>query len=500
LNNAIVEMKGIDKNFGSVKALNNVNFEIIAGKVNVLIGENGAGKSTLMKILSGAYQMDDGEILIDEKHIDIDNPIDAEKAGVGTIYQELNLVPKLSITENIFLGRDMVVNGFGVINWNATHKKAEGIMYDLLGIKIDPRLKICDLGIAQQQMIEIVKVLNRNSRIIIMDEPTAALTEKEIKMLFGIIDKLKKDGIAIVYISHRLEEIFIIGDRVTVLKDGENVGTVSVEDINTDELIKMMVGREITNQYPRIDDSKSVKNEVLRVEGLTIKGSFNDISFNVTTGEVLGIAGLMGAGRTEIARAIFGADQIDSGRIYIDGVEKKITSPSEAIKNGIALLPEDRKAQGLIVKRCVLENISAANLSKFCNKMNIINTKKEKEEADEYIENLRIVTPSSKKIVKELSGGNQQKVVLAKWLCADSKIIIFDEPTRGIDVGAKVEVYKLINKLVEQNRAVIVISSELLELIGICTRILTVKNGRIVKEFRGSATEEEIVSAMIGGN
>ena len=489
MENKIIEMKNISKKFGPVQALNNVDFDIHAGKVNVLIGENGAGKSTLMKILAGAYKMDEGQISLDGNLIEIHNPLDAEKFGIGTVYQELNLVQKLNISENIFLGKDLFVNKFGMVDWKKTHEKTKAILKDILDIDVNPKDKIAKLGIAKQQMVEIAKVLNKKSRIIIMDEPTAALTGKEITQLFSIINKLKKDGIAIVYISHRLEEIFKIGDRITVLKDGELVGTEEVKDMNNDKLVKMMVGREIKNQYPKLDDMKYAKKEVLRVEGLTIKGSFNNISFNAKSGEVLGIAGLMGAGRTEIARGIFGADKLDSGKVFIDGKERSISNPKDAIDNGIALLPEDRKGQGLVTKRSILENITAANMDKYCNSVKKIKLKEERGEANSYIKNLKIATPCCTKVVKELSGGNQQKVVIAKWLCADSKVIIFDEPTRGIDVGAKVEVYNLINNLAAQNKAIIVISSELLELIGICNRILTVKDGEIVKEFTGEITE-----------
>ena len=431
----ILEMKNISKQFPGVKALNNVQLKIKKGEVHVLVGENGAGKSTLMKILNGVYSKDTGEIIFKGKPMEIRNPREAQEAGISIIYQELNLIPKLSIAENIFLGREPLKKN-RMIDWKLIYKNTEELLIRL-DIDLDPTTKINRLGIAQQQMIEIAKALSFKSDVIVMDEPTSALTDKEINKLFTVIKQLKKSGVAIIYISHRLEEIKQIGDRLTVLRDGNYIGTYEVKDIDIDTIIQLMVGRKVDEKYPK--EHAEISDTVLDVCNLK-NAKLKNISFSLKKGEILGLAGLMGAGRTELARAIFGADPIDSGEIYINGIKKNITSPLDAITNGIGLLPEDRRTQGLVQKMSVLENITLPSLDSFVDRI-FLKKKRETIKSREFIEQVNIKTPSPFSKVSFLSVGNQQKVVLAKWLCANVEIIIFDEPTRGIDVGAKVEIY-----------------------------------------------------------
>lgn len=499
----VLQAKNISKKFGSFYALKDVSFDVYPGQVNVLIGENGAGKSTLLKILAGVYSKDEGEIFLDGKEAQIQTPDDAVAYGIGTVYQELSLVPELSVAENIFLGRDLLTKN-GMIHWNDLYKEARKVLKDVLNQDdIDPSTKISRLGIAHQQMIEISRVVRKNPKILILDEPTAVLTEKEVVRLFKIIEKLKKENIAIVYISHRLEEIFEIGDRVTVLRDGELVSTNLVKEIDTDFLISKMVGRTLSEQYPKVDFSNVEKREVLKVKDLNTKKRLHDISFSVYTGEILGIAGLVGAGRTEIMRCVFGADKFDSGQVFLDGKEVQIKNTAQAVQKGIALLPEDRKGQGLLLNMSIEKNISSSNLRGICGNQGWINYKKERSVAEEYTNKLKIALKSVEKPVKELSGGNQQKVVIAKWMFTDPNIIIFDEPTRGIDVGSKVAVYNLINQFVLSGKAVIVISSDTPELIGICNRIITVKDGCITSELKaddyenGKINEDDIMRGMI---
>jgi len=489
----ILEMKNISKQFPGVKALNNVQLKIKKGEVHVLVGENGAGKSTLMKILNGVYSKDTGEIIFKGKPMEIRNPREAQEAGISIIYQELNLIPKLSIAENIFLGREPLKKN-RMIDWKLIYKNTEELLIRL-DIDLDPTTKINRLGIAQQQMIEIAKALSFKSDVIVMDEPTSALTDKEINKLFTVIKQLKKSGVAIIYISHRLEEIKQIGDRLTVLRDGNYIGTYEVKDIDIDTIIQLMVGRKVDEKYPK--EHAEISDTVLDVCNLK-NAKLKNISFSLKKGEILGLAGLMGAGRTELARAIFGADPIDSGEIYINGIKKNITSPLDAITNGIGLLPEDRRTQGLVQKMSVLENITLPSLDSFVDRI-FLKKKRETIKSREFIEQVNIKTPSPFSKVSFLSGGNQQKVVLAKWLCANVEIIIFDEPTRGIDVGAKVEIYKLICNMAKAGKAILLISSELPEILGMCDRILVMHEGRITGELsRQEATQEKILSYATG--
>ena len=495
----LLEMRSICKSFGQNQVLKNVDFFVNTGEVSVLIGENGAGKSTLMKIISGVHSQTSGEIIFDGKKVHFHSPHDSEAAGIGIVYQELTLLPELSIAENLFLGKRLPVNKFGRVQWKKVYRDAAMLLKEYLDMDIDPKIKVSSLGIAQQQMIEIVKVVTQNVKLLILDEPTAALTSKEVEKLFEIIESLKKRNISMVYISHRMEEIFEIGDRVTVLRDGEYIGETLVKNTTYDKLVSMMVGRDLTNYYPKENFSGIEKVEKLRVEGLNRDKVFHNISFSAYSGEILGIAGLMGAGRTEIARAIFGADKLDSGKIFINGKEETIKKPQDAINKGIALLPEDRKSYGLVLDKSIAENITVANLNKVSNNLGVLNKKRELKYADQYKDDLRIVTTDIKKKSGELSGGNQQKVIIARWIFADSNIVIFDEPTRGIDVGAKIEVYKLMNKMVREGKAVIMISSEMPELLGICDRIITVSHGTITGDMPADINQEEILKCMLSG-
>jgi ribose transport system ATP-binding protein len=489
----VLEMRHIRKTFPGVVALDDVDFDLRRGEVHILLGENGAGKSTLMKILSGAYQKSAGQIVFDGHEVEIKNPKHAQTLGISTIYQEFNLIPHLSAGENIFLGREP--RRFGMIDQRAIFQEASRALNGL-GLTLDPHKLIKELKVAEQQMIEVAKALSLDARILIMDEPTAALTEHEIKELFATIRSLRDKGVSIVYISHRMEELFEIGDRVTVLRDGRTVGTYDVRDMSKSELIRLMVNRELTELFPK--ERAELGPEVLRVEGLNTQGGLKDINFSLRKGEVLGIAGLLGAGRTELARAIFGLDRIASGTISINGSAHRIGSPRVAINSGIGFLTEDRKSQGLVLPLSVKENLCLASVDKF-SRWGLMNAQDEQQAADRYVKDLRIKTPSLDQKVVYLSGGNQQKVVLSKWLCCKSEVFIFDEPTRGVDVGAKAEIYQLMNKLTASGVAIIMISSEMLEVLGMSDRILVMRGGRITGEFSADeATQERVLQCALG--
>ncbi|NUK28820.1 sugar ABC transporter ATP-binding protein [Parageobacillus sp. VR-IP] len=483
-------MKNIHKTFPGVKALDNVQLNVRAGEVHILLGENGAGKSTLMKILAGVYQADKGTIYIEGKQVDIKSPKDAQKHGIGIIFQEFNLIPHLSVAENIFFGR---VPRFlsSIVNRKKLFEDTTRILNELQ-LDISPKTLVKDLGVAEQQMVEIAKAFSINSKILIMDEPTAALTEQEIDKLFERIHDLKKKGVGIIYISHRLEEFARIADRVTIMRDGRYVTTVDFDKSSIDELIGLMVGRSLEDKFPK-DTTIKKGREILRVENLSTKDKLKKVSFSLHAGEILGISGLMGSGRTELARAIFGADPISEGQIYIDGEKVKINSPREAIERGISYLSEDRKKNGVALNLSIRENITMANL-KVISSGGVINQKHEINTVEEFIKNLNIKTPSMEQKVKFLSGGNQQKVIIAKWLHTKAKIFIFDEPTRGIDVGAKIEVYQLINKLAREGNAVIIISSEMPEILGLSDRILVMNDGKCTAILdRKEATQEKVM-------
>jgi len=487
-------MHHIRKAFPGVVALDDVDFNLEAGEVHILLGENGAGKSTLVKILSGALQKTKGEIALFGNPVHIVSPKHAQQLGIGIIYQELNLVPSLTAAENIFLGRERT-NSLGLIDTQALLSSAQNILASI-GLQIDCNQPVKTFGIAQRQMIEVAKALSLDARILVMDEPTSALSETEIKQLFDVIRRLREKDVAIIYISHRLQEIFEIGDRVTVLRDGKLVGTRVINETSQSELVRMMVNRELKDQYPR--HRTAIGEEILRVEKFNRKGALRDISFSLHRGEILGISGLLGSGRTELARAIFGADKLDSGEIIIRGERRKINSPRTAVKLGLGFLTEDRKSQGLVLKLSVKENITLSSLDLF-SRLGIISRKSEENGAESFIQQLRIKTPSHGQKVINLSGGNQQKVVLAKWLSSKADIFIFDEPTRGIDVGSKVEIYQLMNQLTAEGVAIIMISSELPEVLGMSDRILIMHQHAIAGELHaGEATQERVMRYALG--
>lgn len=491
----VLEMSGVVKRFPGVLAVDGGQLTLRRGEVHCLVGENGAGKSTLMKILAGAQPMDEGEIRLDGEPVEIHSPHHAQTLGISMIYQEFNLSPFMSVAENIFLGREPCYGKTPFVNWGKMYADAQAILARV-GVRLDVRKPVHELSIAQQQMVEIGKALSFNAKIIVMDEPSATLTDHELEALFRLIGELKSAGIGVIYISHRLAEIFHIGDRVTVMRDGQHVGTKDIGDLTREEIIHMMVGRELKDEYPKHEFER--REERLRVEGLTRAGVFENISFRVHRGEIVGLTGLVGAGRTEVARAIFGADPFDAGQVYLDGEAITVRSPQDAIAQGIGLLTEDRKNQGLVLGMTVRENTTLTNLAAVAWGP-FINQRQEREVAQRYVRELNIRTPSIEQIATNLSGGNQQKVVLAKWLYTNSKALIFDEPTRGIDVGAKVEIYKLMNALVERGVAVLMISSELSEVIGMCDRILVMHEGRLAGELsRAEATQEKIMRLATG--
>ena len=496
-NNLILKAEKISKKFPGVQALDNVNFDLYEGEVHVLIGENGAGKSTLMKIVAGAYHPNAGSLHIDSEYITTFTPQAAQAAGVSIIYQEFNLIPDLNVAQNMYLGRFPKRFG-GLIDHKKLHKDAAEVLSDL-GLDIDTKAFCCDLGTGQQQMVEVAKALTMQSKILIMDEPTAALTDREIDHLFEMIKTLKAKGIGIIYISHRLEEVKVVGDRVTVLRDGKLIGTKDVSDVEISELVTMMVGRKMGDLYSRQRDGRTFGDEALRVENISSGKRINNASLDVRTGEIVGLAGLVGAGRTDLARVIFGADRYDSGKIFIFGKEEKPRTPNDMVNKGLGLIPEDRKGQGLCLILPTSENIVLASLKDIFNKL-FINLSKEKNISQKYIEDLSIATPSHSRIVQFLSGGTQQKVVLAKWLCTNSKIFIFDEPTRGIDVGAKAEIHGLMRELAKNGAAILMISSELPEVLGMSDRIFVMHEGSVVGELDNrEATEEKIIALAMGG-
>lgn len=492
-----IELKGVSKIFPGVRALNDIDLDVYPGEVLGLVGENGAGKSTLIKILTGAHKNDEGQILIEGKETKINGPKHAMELGITAIYQELNIVKQLTVAENVFLGRELKNNGrSGLLNIKEMRKRSSELLREL-GQEIDPRIGIDRLGMGKQQMVEIAKALSVKTKLLIMDEPTSSLSNREVRELLRTVKNLKSKGIAIIFISHRLDEIMEICDRVTVMRDGEKVKTLPISEVTTDELIKLMVGRNLEHQFPKVNTT--LGEEVLRVENLKSTGVFESISFSVRRGEILGLAGLVGAGRTEVARAIFGADRINSGDVYIHGRKVRIKSPEDAMKSGIAFLTEDRKGQGLILGNTVSFNMNISSYDKIKSRF-LLNMKKSKERCKENIKKLNINPPSEKFIVRQLSGGNQQKVVIAKWLNTKADIFIFDEPTRGIDVGAKVEVYNVMNELVSNGAAIIMISSEMPEILGMSDRVIVMHEGRITGEFaRENANQENIMKAASGG-
>jgi len=496
-NGVLLKLTNIGKSFSGVPVLKNVDLDIRPGEVHVLLGENGAGKSTLIKIITGAYTKDEGEMYWEGRPVNIQGPSDAMRLGIATIYQELNLIPELTVYENLFLGREIKRGGkFSFLDRKEMKAKAAQLL-KLLGQDIPPDRKVSSLGIGKQQLVEIAKALTLDTKLIIMDEPTSSLSASETEQLLGTVLELKKRGIAIIYISHRLEELMRIGDRITILRDGAKIATLNARETTTDEMVRLMVGRTLDDKYPKEHFVKGA--EGLRVEKLRLKGSDREISFTAYQGEILGISGLVGAGRTELARAIFGVDPVESGKIYVFGRETPIRSPRDAIRAGLAFITEDRKGEGLILDQTLDFNMTIASLKKFRNGPFLLLNRLKEVSAD-FISKLQVRPGDVKKHARKLSGGNQQKVVIAKWLCTNARVFIFDEPTRGIDVGAKVEVYRLINSLVADGAVVIIISSELPEILGICDRILVMHEGRITADLpRGEADQEVIMKAATGG-
>ena len=484
----IVSMKDIVKTFPGVKALDHVNFELRSGEVMALLGENGAGKSTLMKILSGVYTKDSGTMTIFGTEYDNLTPKQAQAVGVAIIHQELNMCRHLSVAENMFLGREKV-NGI-VLNDREMEAEAAKILGDLK-IDIDPRQTVGDLPVSKQQMVEIAKALSIHAKILIMDEPTSSLTAKEIEELFRIIRQLKADGCGIVYISHRLEELKAIVDRVTIMRDGQYITDGNFAAMTMEQIIANMVGREIKEQFPRVSCPKGKK--IFEVKNLNAGHLVRDINFSLYEGEIVGFAGLMGAGRTETTRAIFGVDPKTSGEIWLDGKEVKITCPMDAIKAGIVLAPEDRKKDGLCTKLSIRHNLALPNLDLICSKLGVISSKKEDDLCEKAVKDLLIKTPTVEVNAGNLSGGNQQKVVVGKWLARNSRVVIFDEPTRGIDVGAKVEIYNLMNQLKKQGIAVMFVSSEMPEVLGIADRVIVMCDGKITGEVMAKETSQNEV-------
>lgn len=489
----ILQLVSIEKSFPGVKALKGVNLEVRKGEVHALCGENGAGKTTLMHVLAGVYKAEHGEIIIDGKEVKIENQRQANDIGISIVYQERSLVNGLSVAENIFASRQPV-NKFGKIDWKKLNKMAKEHL-STLNIDIDPRVLVGSLQPSMQQMVEIAKALSIEPKILILDEPTATITEKEVVSLFKLVKKLKETGMAIIYISHRLNEIFQVADRVSVLKDGAYMGTEDIKNIDQGWIVKKMVGRDVYIERYEREISKEV---VLECKNFSNGKRFHDVSFYLRKGEILSFAGLAGAGRTEVFRAIYGADPKASGEVYIDGKKVRIRNCIDAIKAGIGYLPEDRKEQGLFLEMSVSENIASANLNLFKKGIEI-NESKIIKVAKEYKERLNIVTPSVKQRVINLSGGNQQKVVLAKWLLLNPKILIVDEPTRGVDVGAKSEIYSVLRKMAEAGTSIVVISSDLPEVLSISDRVYIMWSGTINGEMLGKdLVEEEIMSIASG--
>lgn len=491
-NEYILELKSITKTFPGVKALNNVHLEVKPGEVHALCGENGAGKSTLMKIISGAQNATSGDIYFEGEKATYNTTKEAQNIGISMIYQEFNLVPYLSVAENIFLGK-LPVNG-AIINWNKLYKLTQDIL-DQLGLKISPKAIVSKLSVAEMQMVEISKCLSTNSKVIIMDEPTAALTDQEIASLFTIIENLTSKGISIIYISHRMDEIFAITDRITVFRDGKHVKTMETSDTNYDEIVSLMVGQNIANLYPtRTEIDNEVVLEVKNLNGKNVE----DVSFSLKKGEILGISGLMGAGNIELSKILYGATNKHSGTVTVNGKELRCTRPLEAIEKGIGLVPDDRKNEGLVLVRSVKENISLSSLQKI-SKHGILDKKAEKIAIKNSINSMNIKVSSSEQLVNNLSGGNQQKVVLSKVLRSSPDILILDEPTRGVDVGARAEIYQIIDLLTKNGKSIILVSSDLSEVIGMSDRIIIMKEGKIVKEVLRKDCSQELVLAYASG-
>ena len=488
-----LRMRGIAKAFPGVQALSGVDLDVRAGEVHILLGENGAGKSTLMKILSGGQRSDAGSIEIDGRSAVLDTPRAARDARIAIIHQELALVPEMTVAENVYLGR--APTRFGMLDHGPMVRGAAALL-DQLGASIDPNELVGALSIAQQQLVEIARALSLDAKILIMDEPTSALTERETTRLFETIRGLTARGVAIIYISHRLDEIFEIGDCITVLRDGRHIVTQPIDKADRRELVRLMANRDVDELVPA--SARTMGRAKLRVEKLSHGNSLHDVSFSVRAGEIVGFAGLLGAGRTEIARAVFGLEPIDGGTIYVDDTEVTIRSPRDAIAAGIGFVTEDRKREGLVLSRSVRDNVALPILSRLA-RLGIVRSRREQATAEDAVRDLNIRTPSVRQLARNLSGGNQQKIVLAKWLATGARILFLDEPTRGIDVGSKAEIYMLINELATDGVAIVLMSSDLPEVLGLSDRVLVMREGRIAGEFtRADATPERVMACAVG--
>ena len=488
--------KNVGKTFSGVNVLRNVNFDLQPGEVHAVVGENGAGKSTFVKILSGVYTPTEGEIFLDDKKVQILSPISAQKNGISLIHQEPQSFSHLSVAENIFMGH-MEGNNFSRVRWQDINKKSNELL-DSIGLKIDPKIIMEGLSIADQQMIEIAGALSKNSKVLIMDEPTSPLTPNEVGKLFEIVNKLKSNGMAIIFISHRLEEIREISDRVTIFRDGDLITTKKIKDLTNDEIIKYMIGRSIEKVEVKENDYLAKEEFVLSVKNLSYSNKFRNISFNLRKGEILGFAGLVGAGRTEVAKSLFGAESFDEGEIYFNGNLIINNSPNDAIKKGFAYVPEDRKQMGIFGPVAVEDNITSAVPKDITNSFGLIKKNLVSSKTSNYIKKFNIILTSGRQLIEELSGGNQQKCIISKWLLSKPKVLILDEPTRGVDVGVKSEMYEIINKLAEEGTAIILISSELPEILSLSHRIIVMREGKITKILNNKeATQEKIMSYAI---
>ncbi len=487
----ILQIESVSKSFPGVKALDSVSFSVPRGTIHALVGENGAGKSTLIKILAGIYHAEAGSVKLNGGSVAFKTPSEARANGISVVHQEMKLAEPLSVAENLFVG-GILVDKNRLVDWKEMRRRAKEIV-DNLGVEIDVRAPVDSLTVAKKQIVEICRAVNINCKLMIMDEPSATLTDRELEIMFSIVKRLRSEGITIIYISHRLDEIFNLADNVTVLRDGKVVDTKPVRDVTREELISMMVGRKLGQEYPK--EAAEPGEVLLEVKNLVRKGVLHDISFNVRRGEILGISGLVGSGRTELARAILGIDKIDGGEIHVRGKRVQYRSFYEAIKDGLGLIPEDRKSQGLVQIFSVKRNICLVSMDKII-RGGIVRSKLEQAYGEEYAEKLHVITPSMDTQVQYLSGGNQQKVVVAKWMLQNSEILFIDEPTRGIDVGAKSEIYRLLNGLVKQGKTVIMISSEMPEILGMCDRIVVLHEGRMMGELTQSEATQERIMAM----
>ncbi|AXU59545.1 ABC transporter family protein [Clostridioides difficile 824] len=496
MSNIILKLSNIAKEFPGVRALDNVNFELFHGEVHALLGENGAGKSTMIKILTGAHSKTSGKFIFEGKEIEHISPDISKKIGINAIYQELTVFDELTVAQNIFMGKE--INGKVLTNDKKMNEEAKKI-FDNMGIDINPNSLVKELSIAQKQMVEIARVLSSETKVLIMDEPTSSISKKETEILFRLINDLKESGVSIIYISHRMEELFEICDRITIMRDGKTISTLNTKDVSSEEeLVNLMIDRKLDQFFPK--RKVEIKEEIMRVENLTKNNVFNDISFNIRKGEILGIGGLVGSKRSEIVEAIFGLRTYDSGKIYLNNEEVKFKTPSDAIENGLGLITEDRKGTGLFLQMSVKENTTMAGLKKISKFKSIIDRKKEKEILEKYIEALKIKTPHMNQVIQSLSGGNQQKAIIARWLLLQPDILIMDEPTRGIDVNAKAEIYNLMGDLVESGVSIIMISSEIPELISMSDRIMVMREGHISGFLEGEEmVENNVLKLAFGG-